>query len=52
MDGRKLAGLMPPAASVAASGIFASSLYVVGGVQAARSRAEDHDASMFTRLQA
>lgn len=26
MDGRKLAGLMPPAASVAASGIFASLL--------------------------
>lgn len=25
---------------------------VVGGVQAARSRAEDDDASMFTRLQA
>ena len=50
MDGRKLAGLMPPAASVAASGIFCKFVVVVGGVQAARSRAEHHDASVFTSV--
>lgn len=48
MEGKKLAGLMPPAASVAASGMFAG--VCESGVPAARSRSLHYYTSVFTTL--